>query len=56
MLRPFDWDELRLVVAPAGVGRRRRLFGDGVVLDRLEVRDLQRSAQSTVFLVYGIGS
>ncbi|HEX6420877.1 MAG TPA: dihydrofolate reductase family protein [Acidimicrobiales bacterium] len=46
-------DELRLVVAPALAGHGRRLFGgDDGALQALDLVDVQRSPQGTLFLTY----
>jgi dihydrofolate reductase len=45
-------DELRLVVAPAVVGRGNRLF-EGGTLQRWKLRDLERGENGTLFLDYG---
>ncbi|WP_285578236.1 dihydrofolate reductase family protein [Actinoallomurus iriomotensis] len=45
-------DELRLVVAPAVVGRGSRVF-DGDILQQWRLDDLERGKNGTLFLNYG---
>jgi len=52
LLRARLVDELRLVVAPTVAGHGRRLFADDDTLQPLELLDVQRSPQGTLFLAY----
>jgi dihydrofolate reductase len=53
LLRDRLVDELRLVVAPVVAGRGRRLFEGDDDLQRLELLDVARSTNGTLFLAYG---
>jgi dihydrofolate reductase len=53
LLRAELVDELRLVIAPTVAGGGRRLFEDGVALQRFELIDSDRTPEGAVLLGYG---
>ena len=48
-------DELILMIFPVTLGRGKRLFGDGTLVDRLEMTDHRVTAKGTVIATYRPG-